>query len=87
MLAEPREAPSRTSTFELAAGHPSRIDLTTVSEGGSPPLHTQGIYALEGDRLTYCVAPPGKARPTTLAPTTGEGHTLVLLKRAAPERP
>src|SRR5215469_11715495 len=28
------------------------------------PLFTKAIYAIEGDRMTYCVAPPGKPRPS-----------------------
>ncbi len=93
MLTEPREALSRSSTFELSASGPGWIDLTTVSEWldiatGSPDiLRTEAIYSLQGDDLTYCIAPPGRPRPAAFATKAGDGHTLVVLKRRAPARP
>jgi hypothetical protein len=39
------------------------------------------IYAIERDRLTYCVAPPGKPRPTGFVTKEGDGYTLVTLRR------
>lgn len=82
MLTEPREAPRRTSTFELTPGRPGRIDLTTEYEGVQLLLQTQGLITLTGDALTYCVAGPGQPRPAALATAKGDGHTLVVLKRA-----
>src|SRR4051812_29627697 len=81
MLAEPREAPARSSTFTLTAGNPRLIDLTTISQDQPTPLHTLGIYSLDGDVLCYCVAPPGRPRPAEFATKKGDGHTLVVLKR------
>jgi uncharacterized protein (TIGR03067 family) len=43
-----------------------------------------GLYVLEDDELTVCVAAPGQARPTSFAPRRGDGHCLYLLKRCAP---
>jgi uncharacterized protein (TIGR03067 family) len=84
-LIEPREALLRTSTFKLTAAQPARIDLTTVFEGSQERWQTEGIYVLQGDVLTYCIARPGQPRPTTFDTKKGEGHTLVVLKRASLE--
>jgi uncharacterized protein (TIGR03067 family) len=35
-----------------------------------------GIWKLEAKRLTTCMAPPGKPRPTEFASPAGEGRTL-----------
>jgi uncharacterized protein (TIGR03067 family) len=85
MLTEPREALPRSSTYTLAAGQPARIDLTTVYQGDPTRLHTKGIYWLRDDVLTYCVAAPDRPRPAAFATAQGDGHTLVVLKRVAPE--
>jgi uncharacterized protein (TIGR03067 family) len=44
----------------------------------------KGIYTLDGDTLTSCVAEPGKDRPTEFASKPGTGHTLRTFKRAKP---
>jgi len=81
MITEPREALPRTSTFTLIAGQPASIDLTTVHQGDDPTLHTLGIYSIDGDLLTYCIAAPDVPRPTQFATAQGDGCTLVVLKR------
>src|SRR5262249_43012999 len=81
MLTEPREALPRSSSYTLTAARPALIDLTTVSQDNPTRLHTRGIYSLQGDVLTYCIAAPGRPRPTELATTKGDGHVLVVLKR------
>jgi uncharacterized protein (TIGR03067 family) len=43
-----------------------------------------GIYVLEDQELTVCVARPGRARPESFAPGRANGHWLYLLKRCAP---
>jgi uncharacterized protein (TIGR03067 family) len=99
MLIEPREALARSSTYTLPTDQPGWIDLTTVYEGESDrfrepallevvqgvkgPLHTAAIFAIEGDRLTYCVAAPDQPRPTEFVTRKGDGYTLVSLKRHA----
>jgi uncharacterized protein (TIGR03067 family) len=45
-----------------------------------------GLYVLEGDEFTVCVAPPGKERPTAFECRPGSGHWLYLLRRLAPSR-
>jgi hypothetical protein len=86
MLTEPREALPRSSTYTLTAARPALIDLTTVSQDNSTPLYTSGIYLLQGDVLRYCIAAPGRPRPTEFTTTKGDGYTLVVLKRIAVER-
>ena len=80
MLTEPREASLRSSTFALVAGQPPRIDLTTLFHGDPHPISTQGIYARRGQLLEYCVAAPGRPRPTAFATQPGDEQTLVTLK-------
>ncbi len=41
----------------------------------------QGIWKLDGDVLTICVAEPGKDRPREFAAKEGTGHTLLVLKK------
>ena len=40
----------------------------------------KGIFELTDDQLRYCVAAPGKPRPTEFSAPKGSGHTLVTLK-------
>jgi uncharacterized protein (TIGR03067 family) len=40
-----------------------------------------GIYVLEDDELSICVAPPGGERPTSFAARQGSGHSLYLFRR------
>src|SRR5713101_4536167 len=85
MFNEPREALAGPSTFKLTPGPPDQIDLTTVYKDKPNPLHTEGIYCIEEDVLTYCVAPPDRSRPVEFATNKGDGYTLVVLKRLSPE--
>jgi len=41
----------------------------------------KGIYKLDGDMLTSCVAEPDKDRPKEFASKAGSGHTLRVFKR------
>jgi hypothetical protein len=79
---EPVDPPLSAS----ASSQPRRKvhDATPGWFGSAPsgrPLHTMAIYAIERHRLTYCVAPPGKPRPTGFVTKEGDGYTLVTLRR------
>ncbi len=81
MLSEPREAHRRTSTFTVTAGQPRQLHLATAFTDKPDRLHTEAIYDLKGDTLTYCVAPPNRPRPEGFWTAEGDGNTLVVLKR------
>jgi uncharacterized protein (TIGR03067 family) len=71
MLAEPREALPKSSTYTLTAARPAQIDLTTAYQNDPTRLHTRGIYSLRGNVLTYCIAVPGGPRPAEFATKKG----------------
>ena len=50
----------------------------TLPDGG----HVHGIYHLDGDALTSCVADVDQDRPTDFASPPGSGHTLRVFRRA-----
>ncbi len=52
-----------------------------VYNDGSP---RRGIYRIEGERLTICIAGLGKERPTAFATKSGDGLTLLVYTRARP---
>lgn len=86
MLAEPREARIKQSTFRMNPSSPGHIDLMTIFEDRNESIHTQGILEIVGDELRYSVAPPGHARPAEFATRAGDGLTFVVLKRARENR-
>ncbi|MEK7806729.1 MAG: TIGR03067 domain-containing protein [Chloroflexota bacterium] len=59
---------------------PTKSPKTTVDTlpGGK---EIKGIYKLEGDMLTSCVAETGKDRPSEFDSKPGSGHTLRVFKR------
>jgi uncharacterized protein (TIGR03067 family) len=57
------------------ARDPRTIDV--IPDGGKDRgEHVLGIYKLEGDRLTICMAAPGKPRPNEFKADKGSGWTL-----------
>jgi uncharacterized protein (TIGR03067 family) len=62
-----------------SARSPKSIDL---SQDGS--LAARGIYKLEGDRLTLCLASPRGERPTEFTTKAGVSTVLVVFQRARP---
>jgi uncharacterized protein (TIGR03067 family) len=59
---------------------PKEIDV--MDETGTKNGKTQlGIYTLDGDNYKYCVAPPGKPRPTEFESKEGDGLSLIVSKR------
>jgi len=59
---------------------PAAIDMK-ITTGGDVDKVIKGIYKLDGDNLTICVAEPGKDRPGSFASKEGTGHTLFVFKR------
>lgn len=58
-----------------ASRHPKAIDV--IPDGGrNRGERVLGIYKLEGDRLTICMAGPGKPRPSEFRSEKGSGWTL-----------
>ncbi len=74
-------------TFTLDPGaSPKTIDMafTTGPEKGNT---TKGIYKLDGDVWTLCLATTAKTRPTKFATAGGSGLALETLKRSTGDDP
>ncbi len=66
---------------------PARIDIEFV-EGPEAGNTSQGIYALDGDRLTLCIGLlAGAPRPASFKTARGSGHALERLCRVSAARP
>ncbi len=66
-----------------ATKKPKQIDI--ISDAGpNKGKKLLGIYELEGDTFRYCVAQPGKDRPTEFASRPGSGVGLYVNKREKP---
>jgi uncharacterized protein (TIGR03067 family) len=62
---------------------PAVIDITPV-EGEHKGQTFLGVFELKGDRLTICLAPPGKPRPPDLTAPVGSGRFVVVYQRDKP---
>jgi uncharacterized protein (TIGR03067 family) len=67
-------------TFD-ASPSPQCIDYFNLA-GAHKGKSQQGIYKLEGDVLTVCIAAPGAPRPGKFESVAGDGRTLTVWKRA-----
>jgi uncharacterized protein (TIGR03067 family) len=65
---------------------PHAIDIDFV-EGPEAGSRSEGIFELDGDRLTICLGFTGVARPTSFKTARGSGHALEHLVRANHARP
>ena|SRR5947207_3285697 len=75
---------SREGVFEIRPTKtPKEIDIKSAS-GPNKGKVLKGIYELDGDTFKYCVAPPGKDRPTELSSKPGSGHMLYTNKKIKP---
>jgi uncharacterized protein (TIGR03067 family) len=59
---------------------PPTLELIASSNGGAAGPR-EGIYKLDGDKLTMCVAASGNARPEKFESTADNGQTIYVLKR------
>jgi RNA polymerase sigma-70 factor (ECF subfamily) len=70
----------KEGTFKLdPSKKPKEIDV----EIKGAPNAGEGIYQLEGDKLTLCIDDAGKQRPTEFKSEEGTRHGLIVLKREA----
>src|SRR5205823_5164356 len=68
--------------FELdETKKPKAFDLV-ITGGHAAGTRNLGIYELEGDRWTICLATRGPKRPATFATKAGTGFALETLERA-----
>jgi uncharacterized protein (TIGR03067 family) len=70
-------------TIKLDPGKkPATIDLA-ITDGEDKGKSQVGIYKIDGNTITVCLAAPGsKDRPTEFKSTEENGHILATLKRA-----
>jgi len=75
---------SREGTLQLdSTKKPKEINIKSAS-GPNKGKILKGIYEIDGDTLKYCVAPPGKDRPTDFTSKPGSGHMLYINKKVKP---
>jgi uncharacterized protein (TIGR03067 family) len=58
-----------------------RIIDSTIQAGGQKGTTLEGIYKLEGDKLTFCVKVLGTDRPAKFESPAGESIALVVFER------
>jgi uncharacterized protein (TIGR03067 family) len=73
--------PTVTGSVKLnSATNPKTIDITDA-DGSYKGKTLLGIYALKGNELKECFAPPGEARPVKFATAAGTRQLLHVWKR------
>jgi len=60
--------------------NPKTIDYS-INGGPYAGLKMLGIYELDGDKVKFCLATPGKERPTSFATKPDDGQTVTVWKR------
>jgi uncharacterized protein (TIGR03067 family) len=72
-------------SFEIDPSRSPKHVTDTVPSGPDRGKVILGIYRLEGDTLTTCVAPLGHDRPVRFAAESGSGRTLRVFRRVKTE--
>lgn len=62
---------------------PNAVDFLRSGGAARAGERFPGIYLLEGDELTVCVAPPGGERPREFGCRAGSGCWLYMLRRVS----
>jgi uncharacterized protein (TIGR03067 family) len=80
------EAGSEEGTMKLdPTKKPATIDLA-ITSGNDKGKSQVGIYKIDGDSITICLARPGETdRPTEFKSTEENGNILVTIKRKKKE--
>ena len=72
---------SQEGTFVLDPTKSPKATASTATVGPDKGKEFLGIYEIDGDKHTVCLAPPGKERPKALSSKPGSGHFLQVWKR------
>jgi len=64
-----------------ARATPAAVDLK-ITAGPDRDKVIKGIWKLDGEELTVCIAEPGRERPKEFKGAEGMGQTLLAFKRA-----
>jgi uncharacterized protein (TIGR03067 family) len=79
VIAGPQTMLNVEFTFDPSTS-PASIDYLNL-HGSTKGKRQAGIYKLEGEVLTVCVAAPGAVRPGEFTSVSGDGRTLTVWKR------
>jgi uncharacterized protein (TIGR03067 family) len=78
-----RRLPGESQTYTVdARKSPPAIDLSGGGPGGGRSPGVEGIYKVDGDTLTLCLALGGAGRPTAFESSADAPTMLIVFKRA-----